>query len=591
MIAYLSSEFAIDDNWPSYAGGLGVLAGDILRETSDSSFPLIGVSLFYHQGIFQQEIDPFGKQKVYYPSLVPHQYQIEEVLDQNNEPLTIQVPLPDHSIYLKVLRKMVGGTPLYLLDANIPANNTEDQKTTARLYENEWAPHLNQDIALGIGSVRLVKALNLPVKIWHINDDHAGFNILERIRDSLTDGKNLEQAITEIGKSTVFTTHTPVAGAESLFSPEEIAPFLKTLFSGLNSFDEILKLGGVGINNRQNFSLSVLCLNLAGRVNAVSKRHSQFSKKLWSFLPPFSEDDQNPKPIIPITNAIHPLTWTAKPMQEFYAKFLDNNWIDKTNQPELWQKIQNAPAEKLWQARKACKKFLIEEIKLQTGNSLPNESLILGFAKRFAPYKRPLLLLSDLDRLTKLLTDDQQPVFLIISGKAHPLDTIGQSYIQEIIAASHNSSLHNHLIFLPNYDLRLAKTLVVGADVWINLPQPPMEASGTSGMKALYNGGLNLMISDGWWYEAYNGENGWLVGPKEPDIEKPISDQETAKIVYDLLEKEVQPLYFKQENGLPVLWLKKIKNALLTTASFLSTKRLLKEYQQQLYEPLGFSGL
>lgn len=584
MIAYLSSEFAVDDKWPSYAGGLGVLAGDILKEAGDESCLFLGISLFYSNGVFQQEITQNGEQKVFYPNLKPEDFGIEEVKDNNNQPILISVPLADQALRLKVLKKMVGKVPLYLLDANISSNDQRLQKITGELYENEWAPHIFQDVALGIGSVRLARALNLPIKLWHINDDHAGFNILERIREELEKGKDLNQAIKEINQTTVFTTHTPVAGAESLFSQTEITQTLTALFKGLNvPLNEILKLGGLGLNNRQSFSLSVLCLSLAGKINAVSQRHSQFSRKIWEFIPRFGE---SPETIIPITNAIHPPTWVSPAMDKLFTKYLDPNWKDKSDQADLWKQTENAPVEEFWQARLNCKKNLSLEVKQQTGALIPEESLILGFAKRFTPYKRPHLLLSDIARLSRILNNKEKPTCLIMSGKAHPLDNQSQIFLKKLIEITQNPDFKNRLIFLPNYNSRLAKILTAGADVWINLPQPPMEASGTSGMKALYNGSLNLMTSDGWWYETYNGENGWLVGPKEPSIENPLSDQETAQIVYDLLENEIQPLYFKQENEVPNLWIEKVKKALISTAAFLSSRRLLKDYQEKLYQPL-----
>ena len=585
MIAYLSAEFAVNDNMPTYAGGLGVLAGDILMEASDSNFPLVGISLFYRQGVFQQTISLDNQQETQHFELNPEELGVKEVYDSNGKPLVIEVPLASRIVYLKVLKKMANKTPLYLLDAATDLNNSLDQDLTNRLYEGEWTPHISQDILLGVGAVWLARSLNLPIKLWHINDDHAAFSILERIREQLVLGKTLAEAKEEIKRTTIFTTHTPVSGAESLFPTEIISPYLESLFNGCKvSLLDLLKLGGVGLNERKAFSLSVLALTLSGKINSVSKRHSQFSQKLWSFLFPAPAKDKNP--IIPITNAVYPKRWVCKPMDQLYAKYLDPNWGDFSDKTELWQKVEEIPAADLWSARLQAKKLLIQAVFKLTGKSIEENSLILTFAKRFTSYKRPTLLISDLDRLTKILGNPQKPTYLLMSGKAHPKDSTGQNFIQQVIAASQNPILQNHLIFLPNYDLKLAKLLVSGSDLWINVPQPPMEASGTSGMKALFNGVLNLMVADGWWYECFNGQNGWLVGSSEPDIEKPLSDSQTAQIVYDLLGKEVQPLYFNQKEGLPLGWIEKIKNSLSSTAAFISTKRLLKDYDKKLYQPL-----
>lgn len=571
-IAYLSAEFGLTDELPIYSGGLGVLAADILKQANDSSLPLVGIGLFYQEGFFKQHLDTYGNQLEESLMLNPIKVGLQEVLDPiTHTPLLIKIDLPQEEIAVKVWKKQIGQVPLYLLDTDIPQNKEFEQEYMTRLYDTDWPQHLAQDILLGVGGVRLMRTLNLPIRIWHINDDHPALALLELLREKMTQGKTFEEATREVGKQTVFTTHTPVRGAESLFSPDFIWPYLECLFEGLSvSKNQLLKLGGLDLPDQKNFSFTILALRLAGKINAVSKRHQQVSQKLWHFAAPKKTNF-----IKPITNGVHVPTWVAPPLHTFYQKYLGEDYWSKIDDASLWSKINNRD---LWHARQECKKTLLDK----TGITL--EPLLIGFARRFTPYKRAHLLLQDLNRLSKILTNPQKPVYLFLAGKAHPKDAKGKDYLHRIFEASQNPQLKGHLIFLANYDLNLAKVLIPGVDLWLNTPLPPMEACGTSGMKALYNGVLNLSIADGWWYEVENqNQVGWRLGSKEPDLENPISDQETAHQLYDLLENEVVPLYYQQENGLPLKWLEKIKTALVQLGPQFNSQRMLREYQSKLY--------
>ncbi len=585
-VAYFSAEWGLSDKLPIYAGGLGILAADILKQANDSNLPFAGIGLFYHDGFFRQRIDTNGDQIEENFTITPQSAGLEEVIDPaTGKPLFIEIGFPKEPAAVKVWKKQIGNTPLFLLDTQIPINKDFEQEYTAHLYEGKWSPFIEQEILLGVGGTRLLRTLNLPISKYHINDDHAAFCILERLREYLEKGLSFNESCTCIKKETVFTTHTPVAAAESKYPVDFILPYLQTLFqkhlaNKKVTREALLAMGGLDLPNRENFSLSVLALNLAGKINAVSARHQTTSKKIWQM------------PIDYITNAVHAPTWIAKPMDNYYQKYLGKNYQKEIDSPNLWQKLEDEEGLKqinqdLWHARLECKKTLLSYLinhpsipptTYHPPAGGPPTSLFLGFARRFAPYKRAYLLTSDLDRLAKILTNPQKPVYLFIAGKAHPTDPVGKKYLKNIFEAAHNPRLQNHLIFLEDYNINLAKILISGVDVWLNTPLPPMEASGTSGMKAVLNGVLHASCADGWWYEAGNNEIGWVIGsPDQTD------DKQTANSLYELLENKIIPLYYQQENGVPTAWLEKVKKSLSVLAPQFNTARLLKEYQEKLY--------
>lgn len=548
-IAYLSSEFALSDDLPIYAGGLGILAADVLRQAADDNFPLVGVTLFYREGFFKQRIDAAGNQEHFYEKIDPAAaglVDLDHLLEipfpaRNASPARhagashagwrSDAGGPDRKIYLKIWQKNVQSTnqpinqsTLYLLDADVPENSSPDRTIAYRLYERVWAPHLDDDLLLGIGGVRLFRKLGIPVKVWHINDDHASFNILERIREYLGQGLSLSAAREKVKAETIFTTHTPVGGAESKFSKEEITPILAALFGPLKVDPlKVYELGKREWEGQEVFSLTVFAMRHARAVNAVSKKHFEVAKELWSFI--------GDLPLTYITNGVYAPGWTAPELHGIHPKGVT----------EAKQRAKARVAPRL---------------------GFDPNALVLSWARRFTEYKQPLLLLSDLNRLAKILANPQRPAYLLLSGKAHPEDPVGRDFVKTVIAATHDPRLNRRLIYLPNYNLEIARDLLSASDVWLNTPVPGWEASGTSGMKAVFNAALNASTADGWWLEGFNGKNGWVIDP--PD----------ANSLYHLLEEEIIPTYFQDQEK----WAAMVKEALATCGTRFNTKRMLEEY-------------
>jgi len=549
-VAYISSEFALSDDLPTYAGGLGILAADMLYQAAESQFPLCGISILYKEGFFQQKVDSEGKQQHFYERIDPVRAGLEDTGEM------IEISVVDHNVKLRIWHKEVksqesgagSGASLYLLDADIPENSPEDRKITDRLYERVWAPHLVDDLALGVGSVRAARKLGLPIEVWQINDDHGTFNIMERLRENLEKGMSLADAREKVKAETVYTTHTPVAGAESKFSREEISFALNALFNGLDvNPEEIWELGKREWDGEEVFSLTVFAMRHARAINAVSRKHLDVSRELWKFI--------GDLPLTYVTNAVYGPRWTAK---------------------ELKEANDNTPDKILWEAKFQAKKSAAETLAhlAYDKRRFDPKALVLVWARRFTEYKQPTLLVSDLDRLARILVNHDQPVYLLMSGKAHPEDPQGQGYVKKVIDASRDPRLEGHLIYFPNYGLSLAKNLLAAADVWLNTPVVGWEASGTSGMKAVFNGALNASSPDGWWAEGYeagpsNGvSNGWELNP--PDAEN----------VYRLLEEQIVPRYYQLENGIPQEWLKMVKESLRSCGPRFNTPRMLEDYRK-----------
>lgn len=528
-IAYISSEFALSDDLPTYAGGLGILAADMLYQAAESQFPLCGISVFYREGFFQQKVDPQGGQKHFYEQIDPVKAGLVET------GATVEVPVLEHNIKLKIWRKD-GGAPLYLLDADTPENSPEDRKITDRLYERVWAPHLIDDLVLGVGSVRAARRLGLPIEVWHINDDHGTFNIMERLREKLEEGMPLNEAREKVKSETIFTTHTPVAGAESKFEREEISFALNALFGGLGvDPQEIWDLGKRDWGGKEVFSLTVFAMRHARAINAVSRKHLEVARDLWKFI--------GELPLSYVTNAVYAPRWAAK---------------------ELQNVTENTPDKQLQEAKFQAKRLAAEQLGhlAYDKRTFDPKALVLCWSRRFTEYKQPTLLISDLDRLAKILTNSKKPVYLLMAGKAHPEDSQGQRYVKQVLTASRNPQLEGHLIYFPNYNLTLAHHLLAASDVWLNTPVPGWEASGTSGMKAVFNGALNASTPDGWWLEGFDGKNGWQIDPP------------SAENLYRLLEEEIVPTFYSHREE----WLKMIKDALRSCGKQFHTRRMLEEY-------------
>jgi len=528
-IAYVSAEFGLEEGLPLYAGGLGVLSGDILYQAAESRYPLAGITVFYRGGSFRQKIGSGGSQETFFESVDPEKAGLKDTGE------IVKVPILDHDLALKIWRKDVGhpasrqpggSVPLYLMDSNIEENRPRDRKITDQLYERVWAPHIIDDLVLGIGSVRLARALRIPIAVWHINDDHGTMNIFERIRERMAQGDSLEEARRKVKTETVFTTHTPVGAAESRFERDELISILTNLFKGIEvDLEKIWKLGERELGDRRVFSLTVFAMRHAREVNAVSKKHFGVSKKLWEFI---GED----VPTAHVTNAVYSPRW--------------------------------APPEK---DKLEIKKRAAEEVKKISldNQTFDPRALVMAWCRRFTGYKQPGLLLTDKGRLIRILTDPERPVYLLISGKAHPRDREGQEFLKRIVQAARDPEFGNHLIFIPDYSLAKAQSILAAADVWLNTPVVGMEASGTSGMKAVFNRALNAMTPDGWWPEGYNGKNGWVIKPR---------GEEYAGPLYELVEKEIVPTYYGDRER----WEEMVEEALKSCGEKFDTPRMLGEY-------------
>ena len=547
-VAYISSEFALTDDLPIYAGGLGILAGDVLYQAADRKLPMVGVTVFYREGFFQQLINPQGEQQHFYEAISPEEAGLKDTGE------IIKIPLTDHELYLKIWKKEVkdpnskNSVPLYLLDGDIPENRPEDRKVSDRLYERVWAPHLIDDIVLGIGSVRLIRKLGIPIETWHINDDHGGFNTIERVREYMSQGMGLDEALEKVKSETIFTTHTPVAGAESKFTKEKFMPVLTALFAEQSvDLEKLYELGKREWDGKDLFSLTVFMMHQSRKVNAVSEKHFDISKNLWEFI---GEDI----PQTFVTNAVYSPRWTAPELKE------------------VWDRKDSDLKKAKLQAKTRTAKE-VAEVSLD-GKTFDPEALVICWARRFAKYKQPNLLISDIERLAEILTSKEKPVYLLISGKAHPEDVEGQKFVKKMIEASRNPLLEDHLIYVPNYSLDRAKELLAAADVWLNTPVIGWEASGTSGMKAVFNAALNASTGDGWWLEGFNPStgsgqvaNGWMIEPADEDYATP---------TYDLIEKEIVPTYFDN----PEKWIKMVKEAYNSCGEKFDTKRMMAEYSK-----------
>jgi len=573
-VAYLSAEFAVSPELPTFAGGLGVLAADTLYQASDRNLPLVGVTLFYVAGCFNQWLDEEGNPREECVRVDPRRAGLADT------GVVVKVPLPGRSVHLKVWKKKVGKSTLYLLDADLPENSELDRTMAHRLYDGRALPsRVERSALLGVGSVRALRELGEEIAVWHINDDHTAFSILERIRERLSEGDSLVAARAKVKEETVFTTHTPSLGAESVFGLGEMEGVLKALFRGTSvPVGDLLALGERRTGDGElRFSLTVFAMRHSRAINGVSRAHQKVSRSLWKFVwsdfTKTSSGRVREIPITHITNGIYPKRWVAEPIGALYRKYLAVDWDQRTDDPALWGRVKDIPDSDFWQARAEAKKLLAAEISRRAGRKVDPQALVLGFARRFVEYKQPTLLISNRERLASILRGRGRPVYLLMSGKAQPGSSGSGKLVREVVRAAEDPIFMGRLIFLENYNLDIARLLVSGSDVWLNTPIPGHEACGTSGMKALYNGVLHASTLDGWWAEAFDGENGWKVDG--PDF---------ADSLYALLEKEIVPLYYNRDGGgVPAKWVAKVKHALANLGHRFTTARMLKEYYEKVY--------
>ena len=617
-VAYFSAEFGFHESLPIAAGGLGILAGDHCKSASDLDLGFVGVGLFYREGYFQQAIDTNNWQTEYYNAVEPHNVPLEPVLDANGERLICSVEIGLTAVDFQVWRVNMGRVPVYLLDTNLPANEQHFRDLTTRVYGGDSTTRIMQEILLGIGGVRLLRSLGYAPSTFHMNEGHAAFLTLELIREKMAAGKTFDEAQALTKPECIFTTHTPVEAGHDRFTPELVNYALQRyLVNQIIPFNDILALGRVKPDDAQEpFCMTVLALKLSRAANAVSELHGQVSRHMWQHLYNVPE---NEVPIGHITNGIHLLGWMKGSVRQFWRRKLQENnngevkyfrekfgedWASAINHADFWEKMTNphfVSDEELWALRYKLRRELIEfarrRLLLQSQRASPGDfirfdhllnpdALTIGFARRFATYKRAPLIFQQFDNIVKLVRDKQRPVQFIFAGKAHPRDDEGKRFIQQIIHLSKHSELSGNLVFLENYDIHVARQMVAGCDIWLNNPRRPLEASGTSGMKASCHGCMGFSIMDGWWREGYDGKNGFSIGPDSHPDNIAEQDRVDSANLYQALTEQVVPLFFHRDvNGIPREWIKRMRHSMATLVSQFTTDRMVKEYTHKYYAP------
>ena len=606
IIAYFSAEYGLDETIPIYSGGLGILSGDHLKSASDLGIPLVAVGLLYKNGYFHQKIDGYGNQQSIYKDIDLMNLPINPVKDEKGEELKVLLKLPGKNLYLKVWKINVGRITLYLLDSDIPENTDEDYRNiTLRLYGGDQEMRIKQEIVLGMGGVNLLRTLGLDPNIYHMNEGHSSFLLLEVIKNIIKEKKvSFDIARDITSAKTVFTTHTPVPAGNDIFPMELVEKYFKGYWTKLGiDKDTFLHLGTKPNDTLDSgFNMGILALKIAGKKNGVSKLHGAVSRELFGDVWPAIA--ANESPITYVTNGIHTCTWLAPNLKELYNKYLIPYWQDNIQIQETWKKIDNIPNEILWEEHQARKNKLLKLVKENVTNNMkengisyeeineitsklnPN-ALTIGFARRFATYKRATLIFRDLERITQILNNSEKPVQLIFAGKAHPADKEGQELIRYIKEISMKPQFKGKIFVLENYNIGIARYLVRGVDVWLNNPRRPMEASGTSGQKASVNGVINFSVLDGWWAEGYDSKNGWTIGTNDEYSSYDIQDDADSNSMYTTLENKIIPTYYdKASNGISEKWLRIMKNSIISTGGRYSTSRMLCDYTDRLYMPL-----
>lgn len=603
-IAYFSAEFGLAESLPVYAGGLGILAGDHLKSASDLGLPLVGVGLFYREGYNHQRIDNHGWQREYYPSHDISDIPLTLISQADGSPLTIGLDFPERHIRVQIWQAQVGRINLYLLDTNHPDNNTQDRNITDRLYSGDLEKRIQQEIVLGIGGIRALAAMGIKPSVCHMNEGHSAFLGLERIRQIMAEfGMDFRSALELAAGGSIFTTHTPVPAGIDIFPPSLIDKYFTDFYQSLGlSRQEFFWLGQMNpYTPHEPFNMAVLALHLAVRANGVSILHGLVARRMWQSLWP--ELPLHEVPIEAITNGVHTTTWIGESMIGLYDRHLGTCWRENPGRTECWDKLDLVQNETLWNAHENQKAELVQfarkkaALQLKTWDACQDEIqsaqrilnpgfLTIGFARRFAEYKRPTLIFHDMDRLARILTNPDRPVQIIFSGKSHPNDDIGKGLIQKVISYARREDLRNHIVFLEDYDMQVARYMVHGVDLWLGNPRRPLEASSTSGMKAALNGALQLSTLDGWWDEAWLPELGWAIGGREDSADTAHLDVSDAESLYDRLENEIAPLYYDQDpDGLPTAWLNRMRRSIKAYGPRFNTHRMVTEYAQQMYTP------
>ncbi len=601
-IAYFSAEFALHQSLPIYAGGLGVLAGDHCKEASDLGIPLIGVGFMYPQGYFHQSVSPEGWQQESYERLSWGNAPIEPAIAADGKPCIIAVPLGNRSVLVSVWRVRLGRVKLYLLDTDLEENAPWDRELSARLYGGDRETRVQQEIILGVGGVRALKAMGSTPAAWHLNEGHAAFVVLQRIRDLIERGDSFDSALEEVRRTTIFTTHTPVPAGHDAFPFSLVETHLANAWGTLGAYREaFMALGLYDNGSGPLFNMTALALRTAGATNGVSQLHGEVTRLMWGPIWPGVPDDK--RPVRAITNGIHVPTWLSSEMTRLFDDHLDADWRDRHDDPALWNRVLEIPDEELWTARQALRNYLFAFIRerarqrwkeehvsaarvVAAGTLLDPNALTIGFARRFTGYKRPELIFRNPERLLGILNASRRPVQIVFAGKAHPADETGKHHLQQVYRRAIDPMFGGRIAFVDDYDLHVAHFLVQGCDVWLNNPRKPLEASGTSGMKASVNGVPHLSIGDGWWAEGYTAHNGWLIEGKTQNVDPDAVDAADAEALYQLLEREIVPTFFDRDaQGIPRRWLSIVRQAIVTVTPRFSARRMVKQYADEMYGP------
>ncbi|MCU0493060.1 MAG: alpha-glucan family phosphorylase [Chloroflexaceae bacterium] len=598
-IAYFSAEFGIHESLPIYSGGLGILSGDHVKEASDMGLPFTAVGFIYPQGYFRQRLDPSGWQFAEYNKLNFANIPAVPARTADGHEVIVEVELPGRTIYAKVYQFQVGRVALLLMDTDIHPNSPQDRELSARLYGGDEEMRVAQEVVLGIGGVRALRALGMAPTVFHMNEGHAAFLVLELARELVQKGMSFADAVREVQARCVFTTHTPVPAGNDAFAFSLMEKFFWSYWPQLKlSHDEFLNLARQDQSWGPSFAMTALALKMSHHANGVSQLHGHVSRGMWQWLFPGKSRDE--VPIGAITNGVHTASWLAPELRQLFDAYLGADWEDQVDDPITWKKIYAIPNHVLWEVRRKLKRATLEFARERYQKRfaflnqppavwpiLEDDVLTLGFARRFATYKRATLLFRDFERLKNILNRPGRPVQIIFAGKAHPKDDPGKHFIQDVYQLSMRPGMAGRIIFLEEYDIAIGRMLTRGVDVWVNNPRRPYEASGTSGMKASLNGAPNLSILDGWWPEAYNGKNGWAIGEEKEYSNTDEQDWHDSQSLYSLLENDVVPAYYdsRDSNGVSARWLDYCKEAIATVAPQFSMRRMLAEYMSQMYMP------
>jgi len=599
-IAYFSAEFALHQSLAIYAGGLGVLAGDHCKEAGDLGVPLIGVGFMYPQGYFHQHLSAEGWQEESYERLNWADAPIEQALTPDGKPCITAVPLGDRSVLVAVWRVRMGRVKLYLLDTDLEENAPWDRELSARLYGGDRETRIQQEIILGVGGVRALRALGSDPGVFHLNEGHAGFVVLQRIRDLIEQGVAFDAALDDIRRTTIFTTHTPVPAGHDAFPFHLVEKHLAGLWGTLGSNrDRFLALGAYDNGSGMQFNMTALAIRSSGSTNAVSQLHGQVTRAM--FAPMWPDIAEADRPVTAVTNGVHVPTWIAGDLVELFSTYLGADWVERHDDPALWNLILAIPDAELWKCRQGLRKYLFTFVRerarqrwmeehvgiprvVAAGTLLEPDALTIGFARRFTGYKRPELVFHDSERLARILNAPGRPVQIIFAGKSHPADDIGKHHLQRVYKRALDPMFGGRVAFVDDYDLHVAHFLVQGCDVWLNNPRKPLEASGTSGMKAAVNGVPHLSIGDGWWAEGFTGGNGWVIDGGASSDNPDAQDAADAAALYTLLEEQVVPAFYDRDaSSVPHRWVAIVKEAIRTVAPRFSARRMVRDYTDRMY--------